>query len=152
MCTYVVGFMYMNQNPGVGSTCACPQSTHFFLLDKYMLQTCSNNSMEKRWKTMETLASAFSGPFSVSAESNGSWHKRVVDMSPISGQKEIQKPLFDAFWASMCSMFYSLQGLPTLANSTAWKGKPPVTKYTYLLWIPQIPNIMIYTDIYIYSI
>ena len=43
---------------------------------------------------METLAFAFSGPFSVSAESNGSWQKRVVDMSPISGQKEIQKPLF----------------------------------------------------------
>ena len=61
---------------------------------------------------METLASAFSGPFSVSAESNGSWHKRVVDMSPISGQKEIQKPPFDAFWASMCSMFYLLPGLP----------------------------------------
>jgi len=77
----------------------------------------------KRWKTMETLASAFSGPFSVSAESNGSWHKRVVDMSPISGQKEMQKPFFGAFWASMRSMFYSLQGLPLPSQIPQLEGE-----------------------------
>ena len=59
-----------------------------------------------------------------------------------------------AFWCFLgFHVFYVLltsRSTTTLANSTAWMGKQPVTKYTYLLWIPQIPNIVIYTDIYIY--
>jgi hypothetical protein len=47
----------------------------------------------------------------------------VVDMSPISGQKEIQKPLFDAFWASMCSMFYLLPGLPLPSQIPQLEGE-----------------------------
>ena len=93
---------------------------------------------------METLASAFSGPFSVSAESNGSWHKRVVDMSPISGQKEIQKPLFDAFWASMCSMFYLLPGLPLPSQIPQLEGKAVRDK----VYIPTLdPTNTKYSDL-----
>ena len=144
MCTYVVSFMCMNQNPGVGSTCACPQSTHFF----FLTNTCFKHVQTIPWKKVENHGNpglcllwpllCVRGIQWLLAQKGG---RHVPDIWTEGNTKTV-------FWCFLgFHVFYVLltsRSTTTFANSTARRGKQSMTKYTYLLWIPQIPNI--YSD------
>ena len=111
-CKYLYIYIYIHVHTCgrfcawiISTTCPC-HPMFWILLDQCMLRQVHG----KRWKALEPPASAFSGPFSVSAEPNGPWQKRVIDMFPNTWQKDMK----NAFWVSMCSMFYLLQALSLL--------------------------------------
>ena len=143
MCTYVVGFMCMNQNPGVGSTCACPQSTHFFFS---LTNTCFKyvQTIGKKVENHGNPGLCLLWPLLCVRgiqwllAQKGSRH--VPDIWTEGNAKNV-------FWCFLgFHAFYVLltsRSTTTFANSTARRGKQSMTKYTYLLWIPQIPNIYI---------